>query len=117
MDYIEINYKTVTLNALAEVFNYSAGYLSRLIKQRFGRLLQSIITDLKMEQAVKLLESTDANMSTISEAVGYSDKRYFLRRFQKRYHRGVPFSFSIFQVYGTHFLLELCGVTLQNIAE
>ena len=86
MDYIEINYKTVTLNALAEAFNYSAGYLSSLIKQRFGRSFQSIITDLKMEQAVKLLESTDANMSTISEAVGYSDKSYFLRRFQKRYH-------------------------------
>jgi len=82
-DYIEANYQTVTLNSLARIYNYSPSYLSGLIREQYGRSFSDIITEVKMKHAIRLLQTTDDSMVRIAEAVGYSDKSYFLRRFKQ----------------------------------
>ena len=86
MDYIEAHYRDVTLNSLAQTYNYSPAYLSGLIKVQFGRSFHEIITDIKMRRAVNLLQTTDLSMASIAETVGYTDKSYFLRRFKQIYN-------------------------------
>ena len=86
MEYIKTNYKTVTLDSLAKTFNYSASYLSTLIKSRFGKTFKEIITELKLEQAIRLMQETDYSMSRIAEISGYSDKSYFFRCFKQAYN-------------------------------
>lgn len=85
MDYIAGNYKNLTLRRLAETFHYSPEYLSSLIHLQYGIGFRDIITDLKLTRAAELLKKTNLSMAEIAEAVGYSEKSYFLRRFKQRY--------------------------------
>lgn len=83
LQYIDRNYKTVTLNNLASVFNYTAPYVSRLISGTTGRSFSQILTDIKLEKARTLLTSTDMTVNEISDTLGYEDAAYFHRKFRK----------------------------------
>ena len=85
MDYVEANYTSITLNGLAQVYNYSPCYLSSLIKSQYGKSFHEIITGIKLDRAARLLRETGESMTRIAEMVGYSDKSYFLKRFKKQY--------------------------------
>ena len=86
MEYIKTNYKTVTLDSLAKTYNYSASYLSTLIKSRYGKTFKDILMELKLEHAVRLMRETDYSLTRIAELTGYSDKSYFFRCFKQVYH-------------------------------
>lgn len=85
MDYVEANYKTISLNSLAQKFNYSPSHMSGLIKSQYGRSFKDILAEIKMSRATKMLRETDFSVTKIAELSGYSDKCYFLRRFREAY--------------------------------
>ena len=85
MDYIETNFKTITLSALAESYSYSPNYLSGLIRKQYGKTFHDILTEVKMKKAADLLTTTDLTMSRIAEQTGFSDKSYFLKCFKKHF--------------------------------
>ena len=85
LEYIKANYKTVTLESLARAYNYSPSYLSSLIKNRYGRTFKDYVTEIRLDQAARLIQDTDYSMAKIGEIVGYSDKSYFLRCFKQEY--------------------------------
>lgn len=80
---IECNYKTITLAELANKYNYTAPYVSRLITEVTGKSFSEILSDIKHNKALTLLSSTDMTVSEISEKLGYESNAYFHRKFKQ----------------------------------
>lgn len=83
--YVKKNFASITLSDLAVHFNYSPSYLSYLIKNYYSQTFQEMLTDLRMQEAARLLTSSDAGIMDIIVALGYTEKSYFYRIFKKKY--------------------------------
>ncbi|GKU79410.1 AraC family transcriptional regulator [Paenibacillus sp. L3-i20] len=85
IQYIHEHYnETITLEYLAEVWNYSIQYLSRQFKHRTGRSPIEYVIQTRMAKAKDLMVRTDATGQEIAESVGYYDLFYFSRLFKKQ---------------------------------
>lgn len=73
----------ISLNTLAEQFHLSAQYISQLFKNEIGVNFLVYLTNIRMEQAKKLLLSTPLSIAEVSERSGYSDYRVFTKVFKK----------------------------------
>ncbi|MDD7176933.1 MAG: helix-turn-helix domain-containing protein [Lachnospiraceae bacterium] len=73
----------ITLNVLANEFHLSAQYISQLFKNEIGVNFLAYLTNIRMEQAKKLLLSTDDTVAEIAEKSGYADYRVFTKAFKK----------------------------------
>ncbi|NHN29016.1 helix-turn-helix domain-containing protein [Paenibacillus agricola] len=74
--------REISLAECADLLHISPAYLSRLFKKEIGGSFLDFVTESKMNEARRLLTATDANISHIAEAVGYSH-RTFNRVFQR----------------------------------
>lgn len=77
-------YEPISLESMAEVWNYSIQYLSRQFKRRTGRSPIEYVIQTRMAKAKELLIQTDATVQEIAVSVGYSDVFYFTRLFKKQ---------------------------------
>lgn len=73
----------ISLNVLAEEFHLSASYISQLFKNEIGVNFLVYLTNIRMEQAKKLLLSTPLSIAEVSERSGYGDYRVFTKAFKK----------------------------------
>ena len=89
LQYVQENYRTVTLQGLAERFHFSEAYLSRRIKQNIGKGFSTLIQELKLSRAVELLQNTNLKVHEISDTVGYDSVDHFSRAFKKM-HGATP---------------------------
>lgn len=55
-----------------------------LFKQQFGETFVEYVTRSRMEQAKALLLQTSRSITEIGKAVGYADRRYFTKVFQRQ---------------------------------
>lgn len=85
LQYIQNHYQTVSLDVLCSVFHYNKSYLSRLIHKNSGRNFIDIVTDLKLSQAIDLLNNTALSIAEISELIGYNNVDHFSKHFKKKY--------------------------------
>ncbi|MCQ2982749.1 MAG: response regulator [Treponemataceae bacterium] len=74
----------VNLTAMSSELNYSTSYLSRKYKELSGTTITEKLTEIRMEQACRLL-TQDGSMKIyeIAEQVGISDPAYFTNTFMK----------------------------------
>ena len=72
----------ITLTQCAEMVNLTPSYLSRLFKKEVGVNFREYVLLRKVEEAKALCINTDARISEIAEAVGYSE-RNLTRLFQR----------------------------------
>ena len=72
-----------SLSSLAEEFHRSAQYISQLFKSEIGVGFLAYLTNIRMEQAKKLLLSTPLPIAEVSEQSGYGDYRVFTKVFKK----------------------------------
>lgn len=86
LEYIQNNFRTVTLDSLAQEFNYNKTYLSRLIVRLTGESFVDIITRMKLQIGCDFLESTDFSLDQIAEVIGYNTGDYFSKAFKRFYH-------------------------------
>ncbi len=84
-DYIKVNYKSVSLEELCEKFHFQQDYFARLLKKQTGMTFIGYVQDIRLEEAKRLLLETDMAVEDISEAVGYQNKGYFYRIFEKKF--------------------------------
>lgn len=83
--YIQEYYvEPITLDSLAEVFNFSAYHLSSLFKEYTGMSPIDYLIRFRLERATELLMTTEASVGEIAASVGYKDVYYFSRIFKKR---------------------------------
>ncbi|WP_125605383.1 helix-turn-helix transcriptional regulator [Lapidilactobacillus bayanensis] len=83
LNYIRNNLATVTLNSTATHFGYEPNYFSRLCHQLFQRPFSHEVQFIKTNQAKKLLQLSDQNITDIAYTLGYSNVANFDRQFKK----------------------------------
>ena len=84
LEYIDNNFRTVTLEELAGHFHYTVPYVSKLIKTSTGLTFTDIISRKKFEMCRSLLTTTDLKINKIAELAGYQNTDHFNRSFKKR---------------------------------
>lgn len=83
--YIAQNYRDKLKNGdIARNFYLSEVYMSELFKKSTEMTIGNFIINIRMRQAMCLLEKTDLLISEIAEQVGYDDAGYFGRIFRKK---------------------------------
>ncbi|WP_409341567.1 response regulator [Paenibacillus sp. MBLB4367] len=68
---------------IADFLGISPSYFSLLFKQTFGETFLEHLTKLRIEQAKSQLLLTDKSVAQIGQAVGFAERRYFTKVFQK----------------------------------
>jgi AraC-like DNA-binding protein/mannose-6-phosphate isomerase-like protein (cupin superfamily) len=86
LQYIQHNYKNLTLSALGELFHYSEPYLSTMIKHNTGCTFSDLVKKLRMSDAVDYLTNTNMKIAEIAELTGYNSSDHFSRVFRNYYH-------------------------------
>lgn len=63
----------------------TAPYFSSLFKRETGEAFGDYLTRLRLEEAIRMLDETDAKIYEIAEQIGYLDAGYFSHVFKKKY--------------------------------
>ncbi|KAF1297547.1 hypothetical protein BAU15_07490 [Enterococcus sp. JM4C] len=83
--HIQNNYSDVTLTSLSEMFSYSERQISRIVRTFTNYSFGKFVTNIKLEKAMNLLQSTNMSIDAIAESVGYEDSSAFFRQFKKNF--------------------------------
>jgi len=84
--YIEEHYaEDLTLDTVAGIAFMNPYYFSSFFKKHSGENFKSYLTEVRMNQACRLLAKTDLLVYEIAERVGYQNARHFSDMFKKRY--------------------------------
>ena len=86
LNYIQMNYLTVTLDDLSEQFYLTKPYLSKYIKEKTGATFGETVKEIRMKKAKGLLKSGNMTVEKVALAVGYQNVEHFNRLFKKAYH-------------------------------
>lgn len=82
--FIEFNLDTkINLSSLADKYNVSAPYLSTLFKKEVGTTIVKYTNKLRIDRAVKLLNTSSLSIQDIAIYVGIYDHNYFTKVFKK----------------------------------
>jgi len=73
----------MTLGKLATRTRLSVSHFSALFRQRFGYAPIDWLIRQRIQRACQLLDSTDAKVEAIGQAVGFADPYYFSRMFRR----------------------------------
>ncbi len=83
--YVEEHYaEELTLDDMADMIGYSTYYFMKLIKEYLGMSFGDFLTSVRMNNAKKLLLSTNMSISEVGYSVGYNDANYFARVFKRQ---------------------------------
>ena len=84
--YLRDHYESVRgLSEVAQAVYLNPEYFSRLFKEEVGQGFTSYLNELRLSEAVRLMQETDLKIFEIAERVGFSNLSYFSRRFKMRY--------------------------------
>ncbi len=84
-EYMNRNYmNTISLDYLSEILNISPSYLSTQFKRYASINFVDYLTDLRINEATRLLMDPLRSTAEVASLVGYSDGSYFARVFKKR---------------------------------
>lgn len=85
IDYIHSHqsHSDLTLQQVADAVNLSPSHLAYLLKERVGLSYRNYLISLRLEEAKKLLRTTDMTIAAVAEAVGYENTTNFYRLFQR----------------------------------
>lgn len=85
LQYIQQNYRHITLNALSQVFHYSPTYLCRLIRRNLNQSFVSVVRSMKLGRAREYLQNDALQVSEVAALVGYNSVDHFSREFKRAY--------------------------------
>lgn len=94
LEYINEFYaKKIELNQLAEQFYATPSHIARLFKKNMGMSIITYVHQVRIEQAVLLLDSGQYSIKTVAEMVGYESLNNFYKYF--KLHMGMtPAAYS-----------------------
>lgn len=84
MKYIDDNYRNeISLTSAAQMLHMNANYVSQLFKRESGITFVRYITQKRLEDAKKLLVTTQKPLTDIALDVGFNDTFHFVKTFKK----------------------------------
>lgn len=81
--YISTHIRTVSVSSLEKKFHFQSNYFNRLCWQFRGMTMQQYIIFLRVVKARELIEKTNYTINEITNLVGYNNKSFFYRQFNK----------------------------------
>ena len=86
-EYIASHYtdEQLSVEALCSHIHLSPTYFSTLFKREMGMSFTAYVTQVRMDEAVRLLRDTGEKTYRIAEQTGYSDPNYFSYVFKRRF--------------------------------
>lgn len=84
INYIQDNCCNKNLEEIAKDLNYTANYLTRLVKKSTGKKCSDIMIEIRLNQAIKYLRESDLAVDEIADKVGYSSPSHFFNIFKSR---------------------------------
>jgi len=86
MRYLQVRYATdISLNDMAKIANCHPTHVIRCFNKRYGVTPAKALMNIRLQQAKRLLETTDLTCEKIAYEVGLSSSSYFSRLFKKHY--------------------------------
>lgn len=83
--FIEENYsRDISLDDVSRIVDISPYYFSKLFKEETGENFIEYLTNVRIEQAKRLLQNRELSIKNICVDTGYSDPNYFSRIFKKQ---------------------------------
>ncbi|MFD3258681.1 response regulator [Paenibacillus lentus] len=83
-EYIQRNLSTdIGVDDIANHLNISSSYFSHLFKNHYGETFVEYLRKQRMELAKTMLRLTSRSVTEVGTLVGYSDRRYFSKVFQR----------------------------------
>lgn len=84
-DYVSVHYaEHNVLEVIGEKLNYSVPYLSKKFKAETGESFKSYQQKIRINEAVLHLIQSNMSIDEISNIVGYTDIKYFIKVFTKK---------------------------------
>lgn len=84
--YIKEHFKeNISLSEIAEYVGMNTSYMSAFFKKETGKNFKTYLTEVRMKEAVKLLNTTNMKSYEIADAVGYRDAKQFRENFKELY--------------------------------
>lgn len=74
----------ISLGSVCEHIHMNMTYVSHLFKQEVGISFTEYLKNSRIEQAMKLIESTDLRINEVADQVGIHNKKYFARLFKDK---------------------------------
>lgn len=86
-EYMYNNYNSrVGLEEVANYVHVSKSHLSHIIKSTMGLSFERLLNQIRAEQSMKFLVTTDKSITRISDECGFSDPKYFKNFFVQFFH-------------------------------
>jgi two-component system, response regulator YesN len=82
--FMETECQHATLDSVARKVYMTPTYLSLIFKMNTGKTFIEQLTDIRIEKAKKMLQTTCLKNYEVAENVGYQDPRYFSQIFKKK---------------------------------
>lgn len=82
LQYIDQNFLTITLTSLAKEFNYTASYISTLLKAETGKSFSQLVLEKKLEYAETLLQNTQKSIHECVSESGFTNGTYFYQHYK-----------------------------------
>lgn len=84
--YINLNYKeNITLNSISKNFGYTPQNIALLFKKNMGKTVYNYLTEIRLENAVYLLENSNENIIEIALECGFPNEMAFINKFKLKY--------------------------------
>lgn len=83
LNYIQQNFRTVTLDGLSKAFHYSPSHLCRLISSNLNQSFTSVVRSLKLARAREYLQNESIRIQDVAFLSGYGSVDHFSREFKK----------------------------------
>jgi len=86
LKYLEDNFTEcqLNLNTIAGYFGYNSKYISRIFKKSIGMTFSAYLTNLRIQQAIFLIEQNVTSVKNIALLSGYNDPFYFSNVFKTK---------------------------------
>lgn len=84
-NFIRMHYsEQISINTLADMYNFSPVYLGRVFKRNTGKTFNEYLKNIRINAACEILDSyPDVSISDLAEKVGYYDLNYFYKLFKQ----------------------------------
>lgn len=84
LEWVRINAtKKISVKMVANKFNFTADYLTRLFRKNIGVSTLKYINTIKISKSKELLINSNSNIKKISHLICFKDEKYFMKLFKE----------------------------------